>query len=85
LASLKFIPAFAMAFYAGHVIDKSDKRIFYCLAQLGILLLMIVGYVITSGYAIKNFQTDNILIVIFVRNIYHRHFARIYGPPHLRC
>ena len=63
---VEFIPAFAMAFYAGHVIDKSDKRNLLLFSTIGNLLLMIVVTFITSGYAIKNFQTDNILIVIFV-------------------
>lgn len=62
---VEFIPAFVMAFYAGHVIDKKDKRTLLILSVAANLLLTISFALITGRAAMELFSTSAILIGIY--------------------
>jgi MFS family permease len=62
---VEFVPAFAMAFYAGHVIDRSDKRDLLLYAILGNLLVTAVLCFITSHYARAQFRSSWLLWIIY--------------------
>jgi MFS family permease len=62
---VEFIPAFAMAFYAGYVIDRKDKRRLLLLSLLGNLLLTIAFALITSDLSASRFPVKFILTGIY--------------------
>ncbi len=62
---VEFVPAFSMAFYAGHVIDKSDKRNLLLYSIIGNLFLTLVLTLATSSYALQKFATNSALWIIF--------------------
>lgn len=62
---VEFGPAFLMAFYSGHLIDRSDKRNILLYSIIGNLVLTGVLCFITSGYALNNFSQRTVLIVIY--------------------
>lgn len=53
---IEFGPAFAMAFYSGHVIDRGDKRDLLLYSMLGNLLVTATLTFITSGYSALHFS-----------------------------
>ncbi len=61
----EFVPAFIMALYAGHVIDRSEKRnlmlrsIFVYLCVAGALLFL------SSGYIASHFKNNQIALCIY--------------------
>jgi MFS family permease len=63
---VEFVPAFVMAFYAGHVIDKKDKRTLLILSVAANLLLTISFALITGKSALQFFSTSTILTGIYV-------------------
>lgn len=62
---VEFLPAFVMAFYAGHVIDKKDKRTLLILSVAANLLLTISFALITGKAALQMFSTSSILIGVY--------------------
>jgi len=62
---VEFIPAFLMAFYSGHVIDKSDKRNLLFKSIIGNFGLTAVLCFFTSAYAIAYFPQGWLLLVIY--------------------
>lgn len=62
---VEFMPAFAMAFYSGHVIDRSDKRNLLLYSILGNLLLTALLCVFTTDYAVSSFSQQWLLAVIY--------------------
>jgi MFS family permease len=62
---VEFVPAFAMAFYSGHVIDRSDKRDLLLYSILGNLLVTGALCFITSRHARLTFTSNTLLWVIY--------------------
>src|SRR4030095_913764 len=62
---VEFLPAFSMAFYAGHLIDKSDKRNLLLYSFIGNLFLTTVLTLCTSDYALQQFSTNTLLLYIY--------------------
>lgn len=62
---VEFLPAFSMAFYAGHVIDKSDKRNLLLYSIIGNLLLTLILTFTTSNFALQQFSTRSLLWTIY--------------------
>jgi MFS family permease len=62
---VEFVPAFAMAFYAGYVIDRKDKRKLLLLSLTGNLILTIAFAVITSDFSLREFPKQIILSGIY--------------------
>ncbi len=63
---VEFIPAFAMAFYAGHVIDRSDKKKLLFFSIAGNLALTIILAITTTDWSIQRFGLSSVLIMIYV-------------------
>jgi len=55
----EFIPVFLLALYAGHVIDKSDKRTLLLKGVLTYSLCVIALIIITSAWFEKNVHTNS--------------------------
>src|SRR5215213_11807119 len=53
----EFVPVFALALYAGHVIDQSDKRTLLLKGIFSYSLCVLALVLITSPYAQKNLST----------------------------
>jgi MFS family permease len=62
---VEFVPAFAMAFYAGHVIDRRDKRVLLLGSIVGNLFVTGILCFITSHYARLHFRSSSLLWVIY--------------------
>ena len=62
---VEFVPAFFMAFYSGHVIDRSDKRNLLFKSVTGNFVLTAVLCFFTSAYAITAFPQTWLLLVIY--------------------
>ncbi len=62
---VEFVPAFLMAFYAGHVIDRGDKRNLLLYSIIGNLVLTSILCFITSNLAILSYPQNWILYIIF--------------------
>lgn len=63
---VEFVPAFAMAFYAGYVIDKTDKRKLLIYSFAGNLVLTMAFAIITSDFSVQQFPKQTILVVIYM-------------------
>ena len=64
---IEFVPAFCMAFYSGHLIDKSDKRNLLLRSVIGNAVLTGILCFFTTDLAIgKISQTWLLLIIYFV-------------------
>ena len=61
----EFLPAFIMAFYAGYIIDKTDKRKLLVLSIAGNLLLTLSFAYITSNWASSQLSKAALLIIIY--------------------
>ena len=62
---VEFIPAFAMAFYAGYVIDRNDKKKLLFFSIAGNLILTIILLMSTTDRALVQFGQPTILLVIY--------------------
>jgi MFS family permease len=62
---IEFVPAFIMAFYAGHVIDRGDKRNLLLASFAGNILLTLGYTLITSREAAGMYSKDTILLVMY--------------------
>ncbi|HEX2683022.1 MAG TPA: MFS transporter, partial [Ferruginibacter sp.] len=63
---VEFVPAFCMAFYSGHVIDKSDKRSLLFRSVAGNFVLTGVLCFFTSALAIQYFPQGWLLLAIYI-------------------
>lgn len=63
---IEFIPAFAMAFYAGHTIDRNDKRKLMLFSVGGNLLLTMILTLTTLPLTMKAMGQDMVLLIIYV-------------------
>jgi MFS family permease len=61
----EFIPVFALALYAGHVIDRSDKRTLLLKGIFSYSLCVLALLFITSPYAEKNLSTKAMELSIY--------------------
>ncbi len=62
---IEFLPAVIMAFYAGHIIDLSDKRKVMLAAMAANVLLTITLTFITSNFSLQTFGSASVLTVIY--------------------
>ncbi len=61
----EFLPAFGLALYAGHVIDKSDKRALL-LQTSGLYLVCVIGLlVVSTAYTARHLETSRIQWTIY--------------------
>ncbi len=63
---VEFVPAFAMAFYAGHVIDRNDKKKLLVFSIAGNLVLSVLLAFFTSPLTLKSLGNATILMLIYV-------------------
>ncbi len=62
---IEFVPAFAMAFYAGHTIDRNDKRKLMLFSVGGNVILTIILTVTTLPLAMEKLGQHLVLLVIY--------------------
>ena len=62
---VEFVPAFFMAFYSGHVIDKSDKRALLMRSIVGNAVLTGILCFFTSDLAIGQISQSWLLLIIY--------------------
>jgi len=77
---VEFVPAFVMAFYAGYVIDKNDKRKLLIYSFAGNLALTLAFAFITSDFSIEQFPKQTILLVIYMI-VFCTGIARAFSGP----
>jgi len=69
-----------MAFYAGYVIDKNDKRKLLIYSFAGNLLLTMAFAFITSDFSVQQFPKQTILVVIYMI-VFCTGIARAFSGP----
>jgi MFS family permease len=74
------IPALSLALYAGHVIDKSEKRRMLLRGVLLYILCAVILFLLSSGYAISILQTSGVVIAIYVM-IFFTGIVRAFTGP----
>lgn len=62
---IEFVPAVIMAFFAGHIIDLSDKRKMMLAAMAANVVLTVTLTGITSNFSLQTFTSTSILFVIY--------------------
>ena len=77
---VEFVPAFAMAFYAGYVIDKNDKRKLLIYSFAGNLILTMAFAMITSDFSVQQFSKQTILLIIYMI-VFFTGIARAFSGP----
>lgn len=65
LGIVEFVPACAMAFYSGHLIDRSDKRNLLFKSVTGNFALTALLCFFTSAYAVAHFTQTWVLLSIY--------------------
>lgn len=63
---IEFVPAVIIAFFAGHIIDLSDKRKMMLAAMAANVVLTLTLTGITSNFSLQTFTSSMILAVIYV-------------------
>src|SRR5690349_8793261 len=61
----EFLPAFTLALYAGHAIDKSDKRALLLKSTFGYLLCVCALIVLSTDLIVHNFSISHIQWLIY--------------------
>lgn len=61
----EFVPVFSLALYAGHVIDRSDKRTLLLKGMLGYAICIVALIIISSGFAQQQLTTRAIEVSIY--------------------
>lgn len=61
----EFVPVFLLALYAGHVIDRSDKRTFLLRGVMSYSVCVVALLVITSGWFSQNVHTRSPELFIY--------------------
>lgn len=61
----EFVPVFLLALYAGHVIDRSDKRTFLLRGVMSYSVCVVALLVITSGWFASNVNTRSPELFIY--------------------
>lgn len=77
---VEFVPAFAMAFYAGYIIDKNDKRKLLIYSFAGNLILTLAFAFITSNFSVQYFSKQSVLLVIYMI-VFCTGIARAFSGP----
>ncbi|MFZ9660889.1 MAG: MFS transporter [Chitinophagaceae bacterium] len=77
---IEFIPAFITAFYAGHKIDKSDKKTILSYCLFGNIILSLVLLYTTMNSTVKNLDQQFLLSTIFFI-IFCTGFLRAFSGP----
>ena len=62
---VEFIPAFVMAFYAGHVIDRNDKKKLLFFSVAGNLALSLVLLLVTLPWSMQHLGQSSVLLSIY--------------------
>lgn len=77
---IEFIPAFITAFYAGHKIDKSDKKSILGFCLLGNIFLSLMLLYITMNSSVKYIHQEWLLTAIYMV-IFCTGFLRAFSGP----
>lgn len=78
----EFLPAFTLALYAGHAIDKSDKRGMLLKTTFGYLICVIALILLSADVVIERFSISNIQWLIYLV-IFFTGVIRAFGGPAL--
>jgi MFS family permease len=62
---VEFIPAFVMAFFSGHIIDRNDKKKLFSLSLAGNLFLTSILTVATTRWSLSHFGQSYVLLMIY--------------------
>src|SRR6476661_10562157 len=76
----EFIPVFSLALYAGHVIDRSDKRTLL-LKGIGAYGLCVLGLIVITMPAIENRMNVTQLSILFYAIIFFTGAIRAFAGP----
>ncbi len=76
----EFIPAFLMAPFAGHIVDRKEKRNLFAICIALFSLISFGLYWLTSGYVESNWSTESILISIYVLIFFGGILRAFFGP-----
>jgi MFS family permease len=62
---VEFIPAFVMAFFSGHIIDRNDKKKLFFFSLAGNLFLTSILTVATTHWSLSHFGQSYVLLMIY--------------------
>lgn len=77
---IEFIPAFAMAFYAGHVIDKGDKRKLL-MASFAANVVLTLGYALFTSTGTRAWLGKDMVLLAIYALTFCTGIARAFSGP----
>lgn len=77
---IEFVPAFIMAFYAGHVIDKGDKRNLL-LASFAANVVITLGYTIATSQSLRDSASQSVILTAMYGLTFLTGIARAFSGP----
>lgn len=74
------IPAIGFALYAGHIVDKSDKRNVLMLCYITFIISTILCYIVIQKYIVHDISAQLCVLFIYI-SIFISGIARSFAPP----
>lgn len=80
IGACEFIPAFLMAPFAGHIVDRTEKRNLFALLIALFSLISLGLFWLTSNYIDRSWTTNNIVIGIYCLVFFGGVLRAFFGP-----
>ena len=77
---MEIIPAFTMALFAGHIVDRKEKRNLFALCIAAFSLISLGLYYLTTDMVEKNWNTKTILYSIYSLVFFGGFLRSFFGP-----
>ncbi|MFV0247666.1 MAG: MFS transporter [Tenacibaculum sp.] len=80
IGAFEFIPAFAMALFAGHIVDQKEKRnlLAFCIVLFSLISFGL--YFVTNPNFIKNWNKNTVLYAIYTLVFFGGFLRSFFGP-----
>lgn len=80
IGAFEFVPAFAMALFAGHIVDQKEKRNLFALC-IGLFSFISLGlYVLTHPHLLSHWNENSILFAIYAFVFFGGFLRSFFGP-----
>ena len=77
---MEIIPAFTMALFAGHIVDKSEKRNLLAICTAAFSLISLGLYFLTTDAIVESWSTNSILYCIYGLVFFGGFLRSFFGP-----
>ena len=77
---MEIIPAFTMALFAGHIVDKNEKRNLFAICIAAFSLISLGLYFLTTDIILESWSTNSVLYCIYGLVFFGGFLRSFFGP-----